>query len=59
MANVPILESMNEYEQLTIADALEEVEFKDGEVICRQGESGDLFYIIKYHNQSQIHIHLL
>ena len=47
LANVPILESMNEYEQLTIADALEEVEFKDGEVICRQGESGDLFYIIK------------
>lgn len=31
---------------MTIADALKEVTFKDGEVIVRQGDPGDDFYII-------------
>ena len=32
---------------MTIADALVEDFYKDGDVICTQGEVGDAFYIIK------------
>jgi cAMP-dependent protein kinase regulator len=31
---------------LTVADALEPATFSDGTIIVRQGESGDVFYII-------------
>ena len=37
---------MQKYERLTVADALEPANFKDGEVIVRQGDPGDVFYII-------------
>jgi len=43
---VPILEPLQKYERLTVADALEPANFKDGEVIVRQGDPGDVFYII-------------
>jgi len=43
---VPILDSLQKYERLTVADALEPASFTDGQVIVRQGESGDVFYII-------------
>jgi len=39
-------ESIDDWERLTIADALESVEFEDGKVIMRQGDPGDEFYII-------------
>lgn len=32
---------------MTIADALVENTFNDGDTICTQGEVGDAFYIIK------------
>ena len=32
--------------QLTVADALEAVNFEDGEVVVKQGEPGDDFFII-------------
>lgn len=47
LQQVPILAQLTEYEILTIADALQEESFADGEVICKQDESGDTFYIIK------------
>ena len=47
LQQVPILSQLTEYEILTIADALQEDSFKDGSVICKQGDSGDTFYIIK------------
>jgi len=47
LQQVPILAQLTEYEILTIADALQEESFNDGEVICKQGDSGDTFYIIK------------
>jgi cAMP-dependent protein kinase regulator len=47
LQQVPILAQLTEYEILTIADALQEESFKDGDVICKQGDSGDTFYIIK------------
>lgn len=39
-------ESLDKWERLTVADALEPVSFEDGETIVRQGEPGDDFYII-------------
>ena len=43
---VPILAPLQQYERLTVADALEPVNFQPNEVIVRQGEPGDVFYII-------------
>lgn len=39
-------ESLDKWERLTVADALEPVTFDDGETIVKQGEAGDDFYII-------------
>jgi CRP-like cAMP-binding protein len=39
-------ESLDKWERLTVADALEPVSFEDRETIVRQGEPGDDFYII-------------
>lgn len=41
-----IVESLDKWERLTVADALEPVSFEDGETIVKQGEPGDDFYII-------------
>lgn len=41
-----ISESLEKWERLTVADALEPVSFNDGETIVRQGEPGNDFYII-------------
>lgn len=45
-----ILESLDEWERLTIADALETVEFKDGETVVMQGEVGENFFFIEEGN---------
>lgn len=47
LSEVPILESLDDYEKSTIADALVEEVFEAGDVICRQGEPGEKFYIVK------------
>ena len=39
-------ENLDKWERLTVADALEPVQFEDGEEIVRQGEPGDDFFII-------------
>lgn len=39
-------ESLEKWERLTVADALEPVQFEDGEKIVVQGEPGDDFFII-------------
>ncbi|EGG24224.1 protein kinase A regulatory subunit [Cavenderia fasciculata] len=46
LKKVYILKDLEKYERNSLADALEPVSFKDGEVIVRQGEKGDKFYII-------------
>eukprot|EP01116_Phalansterium_solitarium_P013837 TRINITY_DN31267_c0_g1_i1.p1 TRINITY_DN31267_c0_g1~~TRINITY_DN31267_c0_g1_i1.p1 ORF type:complete len:364 (-),score=98.26 TRINITY_DN31267_c0_g1_i1:245-1336(-) len=43
---VPILQDLNRWEKMTVADALESVAFEAGEVILREGEPGERFYII-------------
>eukprot|EP01118_Nematostelium_gracile_P008769 TRINITY_DN2912_c0_g1_i1.p1 TRINITY_DN2912_c0_g1~~TRINITY_DN2912_c0_g1_i1.p1 ORF type:complete len:536 (-),score=144.87 TRINITY_DN2912_c0_g1_i1:87-1694(-) len=48
LQNVPILSSLNPYERAIIADALEAFHFDHGDVIIRQGEDGDIFYIIEH-----------
>ncbi|KAL5290604.1 PRKAR1A family protein [Megaselia abdita] len=46
LSRVSILESLDKWERLTVADALELVSFDDAETIVKQGEPGDDFYII-------------
>ena len=49
-----VLAPLLKYERLVVADALESVTFQEGEVIVKQGDSGDVFYIIiEVGNQSR------
>lgn len=47
LKKVPLLSELTEYELLTFADSLQEEIFKDGETICKEGNNGEKFYIIK------------
>eukprot|EP00842_Homolaphlyctis_polyrhiza_P006098 jgi/Hompol1/648/HPOL_001481-RA len=47
LEEVPLLVSLEPYERHKIADALESVTFADGDVIIKQGDVGDSFYIIE------------
>ncbi|XP_052262461.1 cAMP-dependent protein kinase regulatory subunit-like isoform X1 [Dreissena polymorpha] len=46
LGKVSILENLDKWERLTVADALEPVQFEDGQEIVRQGEPGEDFFII-------------
>lgn len=54
LEKVSILESLDKWERLTVADALEPVQFNDGEAIVKQGESGEDFFIIVEVNRMYI-----
>jgi len=41
-----LAENLDKWERLTISDSLETVQFEDGQVIVRQGEAGEDFFII-------------
>ena len=41
-----ILENLDKWKRLTVADALEATSFEDGDDVVKQGEPGDDFYII-------------
>jgi len=47
LEKVPILQSLNEMEVMTLADSLAEEKFEAGATICNQGDEGNYFYIIK------------
>lgn len=47
LSKVRLLESMSAYDRIKLADALRTEEFQDGEYIVRQGEPGDVFYLIE------------
>ncbi|GFS54711.1 cAMP-dependent protein kinase regulatory subunit [Nephila pilipes] len=47
LGKVSVLESLDEWEKLTVADALEPMQFNDGDVIVEQGQPGEDFYIIE------------
>ena len=46
LSRVSILSNLDPWERLTVADALEAVSFNSGDVVVRQGEGGDDFFII-------------
>ncbi|XP_064407002.1 cAMP-dependent protein kinase type I-alpha regulatory subunit-like [Halichondria panicea] len=46
LEKVSILESLDKWERLTVADALEPCTFHDGSFVVTQGESGEEFFII-------------
>eukprot|EP00123_Amoebidium_parasiticum_P015129 comp22799_c0_seq2/m.35756 comp22799_c0_seq2/g.35756 ORF comp22799_c0_seq2/g.35756 comp22799_c0_seq2/m.35756 type:complete len:365 (-) comp22799_c0_seq2:75-1169(-) len=46
LEKVPILEPLDHWERLTVADALEPQTFENGTVVIKQGDPGDTFYII-------------
>jgi len=46
LASVPLLEHLDKWERLTIADVLEAAAFEDKEEVVKQGEEGEAFYII-------------
>ncbi|XP_069123367.1 cAMP-dependent protein kinase regulatory subunit isoform X1 [Argopecten irradians] len=46
LSKVSILENLDKWERLTVADSLEPVDFEDGQEIVRQGEPGEDFFII-------------
>lgn len=46
LTKVPILENLTETERDIVADALEPVTFKKGDIIMKQGDPGKDFYII-------------
>jgi cAMP-dependent protein kinase regulator len=46
LQKVDILSSVEPYEKMQIADALKSVTFQSGEYVIRQGDWGDVFYMI-------------
>jgi cAMP-dependent protein kinase regulator len=46
LQTVPILQNMDHYERSKLADAVKEKKVAAGEEIIKQGESGDIFYIL-------------
>ena len=46
LSRVKILQELDQWERLTVADALEPAQFNDGDPIVIQGEKGNDFFII-------------
>jgi len=46
LSKVSILETLDEWERLTVADSLEPIQFEDGDIVVKQGDPGDDFFII-------------
>lgn len=47
LKEVKLLEKLTEFETNTIADAMNEETFQPGSVVCKEGDQGDSFYIVK------------
>jgi uncharacterized membrane protein len=46
LRDIPLFSEMDEQEVAGIRDIMEEMKFKSGQIIIREGETGDLFYVI-------------
>lgn len=47
---VEILKQLKEYELFTMADAMQEMTYEEGDVICRQGDAGIRFFFLECWN---------
>jgi cAMP-dependent protein kinase regulator len=47
LKKVELLEDMDPYERLTVSDAFKTASFEAGEYVIREGEWGDIFYILE------------
>lgn len=47
LEEIPLFKSLETYERHKIADALEPVQFDDNDVVIREGDVGDNFYLIE------------
>lgn len=50
LCNVELLSSIENYEKIQIADALKSVSFQSEEYVIRQGDWGDVFYMVEEGN---------
>lgn len=46
LEKVPLLQGLDKWERLSVADALEPAYYKDGDAVMRQGDEADCFYLI-------------
>eukprot|EP00036_Acanthoecidae_sp_10tr_P008480 CAMPEP_0182926952 /NCGR_PEP_ID=MMETSP0105_2-20130417/12747_1 /TAXON_ID=81532 ORGANISM="Acanthoeca-like sp., Strain 10tr" /NCGR_SAMPLE_ID=MMETSP0105_2 /ASSEMBLY_ACC=CAM_ASM_000205 /LENGTH=352 /DNA_ID=CAMNT_0025064873 /DNA_START=81 /DNA_END=1139 /DNA_ORIENTATION=+ len=46
LEKVEIMQTLDKWERLSVADALESANFKSGDVIMKQGDDGDEFFLI-------------
>jgi len=46
LLQIPLFSQLTECELLTIADTLQDESFKDGSIICKEGDPGDKFYVV-------------
>ncbi|KAI9291389.1 camp-dependent protein kinase regulatory subunit [Neoconidiobolus thromboides FSU 785] len=47
LEEVPLLTNLEPYERHKVADALESIIYNDGEIVLKQGDTGENFYIIE------------
>jgi len=47
LSSVPILQNMDQYERSKLADVIKEMKISAGDVIIKQGDQGDDFYILE------------
>lgn len=47
LESVPMLKSLETYEMMNLADALERRYYTDGDCVIKQGDSADAFYIVE------------
>uniref|UniRef100_A0A8C9A0Q4 cAMP-dependent protein kinase type I-alpha regulatory subunit n=1 Tax=Prolemur simus TaxID=1328070 RepID=A0A8C9A0Q4_PROSS len=59
LSKVSILESLDKWEHLTVADALEPVQFEDGQKIMVQGKPGDEIFVCQANLPGFVYILLL
>ncbi|EJT97739.1 camp-dependent protein kinase regulatory subunit [Dacryopinax primogenitus] len=54
LSTVPIFRSLSQYERYKIADCLDTFVFQKGDIVIRQGDIGDRFYIVEMGNAAAV-----
>lgn len=50
LSRIQLLESMDSYERMAIAEALRPQKFRAGDLVIRQGDEGDTFFFVEEGN---------